>query len=179
MNQACTKKNTHTHIYCNGSLFSNMTIKNNNIKDNYKLNIPYILVLVIMSSSLKTRGEGKQQKRNFHEEEFQRLLLITATFCSAIGFHNFQNARSPFLPVGIHLERIIKNNKNEEERIVRLIFFEAKKKEKKKRKSPGRRRKSHTGAAGGCHFLRELKQENRKHVRDCGWHKTHILHAAH
>lgn len=89
-----------------------------------------------MSSSLKTRGEGKQQKRNFHEEEFQRLLLITATFCSAIGFHNFQNARSPFLPVGIHLERIIKNNKNEEERIVRLIFFEAKKKRKEKKKKP-------------------------------------------
>lgn len=128
-------KEKHTHIYCNGSLFSNMTIKNNNIKDNYKLNIPYILVLVIMSSSLKTRGEGKQQKRNFHEEEFQRLLLITATFCSAIGFHNFQNARSPFLPVGIHLERIIKNKKNEEERIARLIFFEAKKKKRKKEKA--------------------------------------------
>lgn len=63
MNQACTKEKKH--IYCNGSLFfSNMAIKNN-IKDNYKLNIPYILVLVIMSSSLKTRGEGKTAETEF------------------------------------------------------------------------------------------------------------------
>lgn len=28
----------------------------------------------------KKKEKGKQQNRNFHEEEFQRLLLITATF---------------------------------------------------------------------------------------------------
>lgn len=66
-----------------------------------------------MSSSLKTRGEGgkKQQNRNFHEVEFQRLLLITGTSLSrslslalalsaspaAIGFHNLKKAHAALL----------------------------------------------------------------------------------
>lgn len=55
----------------------------------------------------KRRGGEKQQNRNFHEVEFQRLLLITGTFLSlalslsaspaAIGFHNLKKAHAALL----------------------------------------------------------------------------------
>lgn len=116
-----------------------------------------MLVLEIMSSSLKTR-EGKQQNRNFHEEEFQRLLLITGTFFLHLSdFTTLKKAWSLVLSSGVHLSRVIKNNTSQGKGDMRR---------KREFKQPRTETRSHTGTTGACHFYRELKQENRKHVGD-------------